>query len=170
MHLPDSDKLQERVERLIAQNVLKEMDAKELLKDNEAAEPSRKDRLWFTFFPPKLASEHGIGRFFRSWGGEALYNSHESNAVTGQVLQGIGTPCIIEALLPIDGFQDYSLPIRFTKEYMRYAKITNDRLDEYEGDLKVPLNPENIAAIHLFPGARFSELSGCDNWRQPLSL
>src|ERR1700676_2031123 len=43
----------------------------------------------------------GVGRFFRYWGGEALYNSHQDHAVRGPLLESIGTPCVIQADIPI---------------------------------------------------------------------
>jgi hypothetical protein len=47
--------------------------------ENQSDEKYRKNMIWFCFFLPKIAGEHGIMRFFRSWGGEALYNSHEKD-------------------------------------------------------------------------------------------
>ncbi len=48
-----------------------------------------------------LRSEGAVGRLFRSWGGEALYNSHEDDLETGPLLRRIGTPCIWIVVLPI---------------------------------------------------------------------
>ncbi|KWB20846.1 hypothetical protein WL32_17100 [Burkholderia cepacia] len=72
-----------------------------LAQRNQAEDSNRARRLWFCFFPPGLEGESGIGRFFRHWGGEALYNSHEHDAKTSPILRAIGTPCIVEANVPI---------------------------------------------------------------------
>src|SRR5713226_6661167 len=40
-------------------------------------------------------------RFFRHWGGEALYSSYESDPITSSAIRVIGTPCIVEADIPI---------------------------------------------------------------------
>lgn len=168
MYLPSKETLESRIRQLVANEQLTVAQAQLLLNDNEANDVNRKGRLWFTFFEPRLASEHGIGRFFRSWGGEALYNAHEENENTGTVLRNIGNPCIIETLLPISGFKGHSLAMKFTKEFMAFKSIARETLNDYEGDITVPLAPEHILAIHQFPGQRFNELSGCLDWFEPL--
>ena len=77
-------------------------DVARLLKSrNQADEENRTGTAWFCFFPPGRAGEDGIGRFFRHWGGEALYNSHERDPVSSQAISCIGTPCLVEANVPI---------------------------------------------------------------------
>src|SRR5690606_19025663 len=66
--------------------------------------------LWFCFYEPSLAGERGIGRLFRSWGGEALYNSHEKDPTTGGALRRIGVPCIIKAIVPINNLCESKFP------------------------------------------------------------
>jgi hypothetical protein len=44
---------------------------------NQAGDLNRAGKIWFCFFPPHHAGQRGIERFFRYWGGEALYNSHQ---------------------------------------------------------------------------------------------
>lgn len=57
--------------------------------------------VWLCFFHPRLAGESGIERFFRHWGGEVLYNSHERDSITLPAIRIIGTPCVVEANIPI---------------------------------------------------------------------
>jgi hypothetical protein len=71
-----------------------------LCSENQAADGNRKGMIWFCLFPPIL-DDFGVKRFFQSWGGEALYNSHERDPETGPVLRQIGIPCVVEIKVPV---------------------------------------------------------------------
>jgi hypothetical protein len=51
---------------------------------NQVGDDNRRGMTWFCFTRALLRDESGVERLFRSWGGEALYNSHESDRATGQ--------------------------------------------------------------------------------------
>jgi len=96
MQPPNLPALIKRIEKALEFGMLEDEIAKRLIQQNQADECSRKDRIWFCFFEPKIAEQCGIERFFRCWGGEALYNSHERDPQTGTALRSIGRPCLIE--------------------------------------------------------------------------
>jgi hypothetical protein len=98
---PNEGVLRNRIQILEEARIIEPHIAERLRKENQAADGNRTGRIWFCFYPPRLAGQRGIESFFRSWGGEALYNSHEDDRVTGPILSSLGTPRLIEAVVPI---------------------------------------------------------------------
>ena len=117
---------------------------------------------------PHIAGQSGIERFFRSWGGEALYNSHEENEVTGPILNKIGLPCIIEAKLPIRGIVTPWITSAFIGLYSISTQQNDEEPKDYEGALGVNLVPGNAINVIEFSDSRFLELTKHDNWQPPL--
>ena len=170
MQLPDAAMLARRIDAVVEANGL-EPDVARLLKDrNQAGDENRAGMIWFCFFPPKRAGEAGIGRFFRHWGGEALYNSHEQNPVSSSAISDIGTPCIVEANVPIaslakHGGLEFNIVHRFlTSRGLRACGST-----DYEGRIVQPLSTPNIRRVIRFPDRDFLELTGCSEWRRPIA-
>jgi hypothetical protein len=168
MLLPNSDMLRQRIEKLVNDNILNSDVAKQLLSNNQANDANRANMLWFCFFPPYIASQAGIERFFRSWGGEALYNSHEAHPITGKTLSTIGIPSIIEAHVPFSGFTGHSFELNLVNRFMTSMKLDKLRVTHYEGYITVNVPPEDIISIVKFPEKRFIVLTKCDNWVPPL--
>src|SRR6202040_1983269 len=79
MQLPDETVLRRRIETLRDSGLIDGDSATEFIAENQAAEKNRDGRIWFCFFPPRLAGESGISSLLRYWGGEALYNSHDEH-------------------------------------------------------------------------------------------
>jgi hypothetical protein len=97
MQPPNADLLRHRIQALYDGGLNQSPDRRPVAKENLAGDANRAGKIWFCFFPPRLGGQSGIERFFRHWGGEALYVYHERDDETGAVLRSIGTPCIIEA-------------------------------------------------------------------------
>lgn len=160
MFLPNPTTLLKRVEKLVETGVIGKDVAHKLIKENDAADQYRRDILWFCFFQPYIASESGIGSFFRFWGGEALFRSHEDNIITGPILKQIGTPAIVEASLPL---KDIDLvETKFVKKFMIFKKLQSH--EDHEGYIVAPLQHENIINIITHPSVRFYELTKCQEW------
>ena len=92
MQPPNLQVLSERIRRAQADGIIEDKIAERLIAENQAGDNNRKGMIWFCFFEPRIAGQSGIERFFRCWGGEALYNSHERDPSTGQALRMIGRP------------------------------------------------------------------------------
>jgi len=107
LQLPIKEFLHKRIDSIEQEGLIDSQCSKHLKNKNQAHEPYRAGMIWFCFFPPYRAGQSGIERLFRSWGGEALYNSHEDDPVYGSILNRIGTPCIIEAYVPIISLPRY---------------------------------------------------------------
>jgi hypothetical protein len=101
MQLPDSAMLIRRIDALVAAGQITDNILQPLKAKNQSGDKYRAGLVWFCFFSPRLAGEDGIRRFFRHWGGEALYNSHEDDLITSPAIGDIGTPRIVEADVPV---------------------------------------------------------------------
>lgn len=169
MLLQNAGSLSARIERLQQNHLLSRENAERLRARNQADASNRRNMLWFCFFEPFLAGEHGIARLFRSWGGEALYNSHEKDAVTGRVLRSIGKPCIVKANVPISSLQ---------KSFLPDGAMVRVLLEDLGHKLRIPVRHEgfsiqNIPAKEIlevfeYPSKEFTELSQCDTWSQKI--
>ena len=110
MRLLDAALLIRRIGALVTASEIAPDLGRRLALENEAAKDYRAGRVWFCFFPPRNVGQGGIERFFRHWGGEALYVQHESDPDTSSVLASIGTPRIVEAYVPIASFRPHGKP------------------------------------------------------------
>jgi tripartite-type tricarboxylate transporter receptor subunit TctC len=75
MELPSLDLLRRRINAIEADHLVSAGVAHRLRSENQANDADRANMIWFCFYPPYIGGESGIARFFRSWGGEALYKS-----------------------------------------------------------------------------------------------
>lgn len=80
MQPPNREILRQRIQQIQEDGLIDSVTAERFMTENQANDRGRKDRIWFCFSTPRTAGQKGIERFFRRWGGEALYNSHERDA------------------------------------------------------------------------------------------
>lgn len=169
MQLPDGAMLRRRIDALVKAGVLAPEVGAGLAARNEAEDYNRRRRLWFCFFPPRLVGEHGVGRFFRHWGGEALYNSHERDAETSPLLRAIGVPCIVEATVPVASLAAGSgLAMKLVRRYLIARGYQTEEPVEHEDRCVQPLAADCIRQIVRYPEPAFLALTGCSVWREPL--
>ena len=170
MQLPNVEMLEHRIDALVRDGLVAPCIARRLKSENQAGESYRAGKVWFCFFPPRNAGEDGINRFFRHWGGEALYVCHECDPLTSPAISSIGTPCIIEADVPISLLQKHG---NLEKSiYCRYligrGYQTTESMD-YEDYIVHPIPAENVKRVISFPDPDFCSLTGCSEWRSPIS-
>ena len=165
MTLPDGAMLARRVNAVVGAGLLDRCVAQLLKSRNQADEKNRAGMVWFCFFPPRKAGEFSIERFFRHWGGEALHNSHERDPVSSQALARIGTPCLVEAAVPISSLARHAGPectiIRRFLDDQGKLPVGETR---YEGRIVVPLPADCVRRVVRFPGREFLDLTGCLDW------
>jgi hypothetical protein len=169
MQMPDVAMLHRRVDAVVEAGLLPRDLAERLKTKHQADDPWRAGRVWFCFFPPRLAGESGIGRFFRCWGGEALYNSHEDDPRSGAAISTIGVPCIVEAVVPITSLGPHGG--LYAKVVRRYLLSHGHRIVEpidHEDRIIHPLAPTNIRKVICFPSPQFIALTGCAGWERPI--
>lgn len=169
MQLPNAELLARRIDALVKTGQITSDIGRRLKSENQADAGNRAGRIWFCFFPPRNAGEHGIERFFRHWGGEALYVCHENDPLTSPAISCIGTPCIVEAEVPIASLRmDGNLEITFYRRYLRSRGISITQSTDYAGRIVNPLPAENVRRVIPFPDPDFYSLTGCSEWRRPI--
>ena len=169
MQLPSVQLLNERIDRLVEIGQIAAPIADALKRTNQAGDENRAGRLWFCFFAPGEAGESGIHRFFRHWGGEALYNSHENNNVTSPVLASIGTPCVVEAAVQIRTLPQYSYVTQRVIERFLWAKgLFHSEPEIPEGYTVASIEAGSIKRVIRHPDFEFMLLTGCKNWQTPI--
>ncbi|MBD2703418.1 hypothetical protein IC229_22430 [Spirosoma sp. BT702] len=170
MSLPSAATLRERIENLRQNGLIDSPTANYLLSKNEADDSNRAGMIWFCFFPPRVEGQLGIERFFRSWGGEALYNSHEDDKLSGHMLTKIGTPCLIEAYIPIESLAYHGgLDFKLIAHFLRNRGLKPDNPIEHEDRAQHKIPAENIIRVIRFHEPDFMKLTGCAKWKPVLS-
>lgn len=170
MSLQDGHSLTLRINKLQTTGAITACVASLLKQRHQADETYRANMLWFCFNEPHLAGESGIERLLRSWGGEALYNSHEDDSITGPFLCGVGTPCVVEALVPISSLSKHMYPdsVLFRVALSDAGHRSRNPLP-YQGYAKESLPAAAIRNVAQYPGERFMELTQCNSWRTQLT-
>ena len=170
MELPNREMLARRIDAVVQDGLVSDQVAKILKSENQADDLGRAGMLWFCFSPPRGAGESGISRFFRHWGGEALYNSHENNRMTSPILARIGTPCLVEAAVPFSSLPEVLGPEdAIVRTFLIYRGLLPPVDVKYEGRSKMPLPADCVQRIIPFPCKEFLDLTGCEDWEKPLS-
>ena len=168
--LPDDGMLHRRIDRLVADGALTPDLADRLKARNQASESNRAGRIWFCFFPPRIASEGGIGRFFRHWGGEALYNSHEADPITSPILRTIGIPALVEADIPIALLRSHTwLPNKVARRFVVSRGCKTGEPVDHEDAVVHALPAACVRRVIRFPEPDFLALTGCADWCKPLA-
>jgi hypothetical protein len=169
MELPGAEMLNGRIGALERGRIITAEVAAKLRANNQAHESNRAGMIWFCFFPPHIGGEDGIERFFRSWGGEALYNSQEDDPETGPVLTRIGVPCLIEAIVPIASLGG-AIEFKIVSRYLVNVGHRTTKPLDHEDRAKSALPSRNIRRVIRFPEAEFIALTQCDSWEVSLQI
>ncbi len=170
LQLLDADFLQKRVRHRMGTRDIPERMGLRFLNEHQAEDDGRRARLAFVNMRSVLKSEGDVGRLFRSWGGEALYNRHEADPETGPLLRQIGTPCIWIVSLPIIRIKSPfdNVGERFVWAYLVRCGIATGHGAEIESSLAEPLPPDAIIDVVRYEDPGFEALTGCSTWRDPI--
>ncbi len=169
MQLPDRSILCHRLDTLLRSGLLTKALTERLKAENQADDEHRAGMIWFCLYPPYLAGKGGIERFFRSWGGEALYNSHEDDPETGVTISDIGRPCLVEASVPIASMgSSISFTFKIARRYLISRGFETREPLDHDAWSKLVLPAANIRRIIKYPEPDFLSLTGCATWKTPL--
>lgn len=168
MTLPNAEMLARRIDAVAAAGGFAPEVAAALKAKNQAHEENRAGRLWFCFFPPSI-EYHGVSDFFKYWGGEALYNSHDRHVYNAPIIGKVGTPCIVEADVPIAFCAPHSwLSLMVVRRFLISRGFQTTEPVHHEDKIIQPLPASAIRRIIRFPSPEFIELSGCNNLSERL--
>ena len=160
MRPPNAEMLARRIDAVAANGGFTP-EVATLLNKDQPHEPSREGKIWFCFFPPLRADESGIGDFFKYWGGEALYNCHDCNREVAPVIEKVGTPCIIEADVPIAFFPSaVGLAFKVVRRFLILRGFVTGEPVDHEDSAIYPLPASAIRRVVRFPSREFAVLSG----------
>ena len=169
VQLPDASMLIRRIDALVDAGSISKSVAHRLKTENQADDSNRAGLIWFCFFPPRVGGQLGIERFFRHWGGEALYNSHERDPETSVPISSVGVPCLIEADVPIASLEpNGGLDFKVVRRFLIHHGFQTVEPVDHEDRMVSPLPAENIRRIIVFPEPEFVELTGCETWTDPI--
>ena len=125
---------------------------------------------WFCFTRAQLRDEASIERLFRSWGGEALYNSHEGDEETGPLLKSLGRPCIVVATVPVVKVATcMEVGRRLVNIWRGCRGIATGDLPEFDGSVCAGTSGTNILRIIHVDDPEFLALTSHDRWQEPLT-
>ena len=162
--------LEDRIRRLEANSQISNDIAERLVALNQADQMGRKCVIWFCFFHPRFAGESGVGDLLRNWGGEALYNSHEADESIGPVLRSIGTPCVVEADIPIAYCKSqHSLAENMGRRFCVNRGLQSVEPIDHEDRTTQPISRDKIKRIIIGGEPEFIAVTGCDEWDLPLT-
>jgi hypothetical protein len=163
------DLIERRIAAQVQRGVLPAVVGDALRAAHQGHASNRAGMVWFCFFPPREAGEGGIHRLLRHWGGEAMYWAHESDATVASVLRGLGTPCIVEADVPVAWLSDmFTTAMSVVRRDLIHHGEPVAEPVRFEAHATCAIPADCVRAVHRFPDARFVVLSGCDGWRTPL--
>jgi hypothetical protein len=162
--------LYERIAAVQSAGIFSAGQLKRLKARHQANDDNRTGRLWFSFTRAPLRDESSVERLFRSWGGEALYNSHEDNSVTGPMLKLIGLPCVIIAAVPCDSLRTFkSVGERLVNLWCDARGIATGHRAGFEGHTRADILSAGIVDVFALGDAKFEALTGHSGWRKPLT-
>lgn len=120
---------------------------------------------WFVFCRNTLREEHGLYRFFKYWGGEAVYVRPEHQEL-GQKLASFGTPSIVVTSVPIAGLQTFC-PIaeRMLRVFIAHRNLPLDHDHEFEGHVQAPVRGTRILQLLTPRDDEFERLTCYSTWR-----
>ena len=109
---------------------------------------------------------HAVYRFFRSWGGEALYWGHEEDASLGHVLGRIGVPCIVVCAMPFTSIKQgsYELSEHFLLHLVPDELGHTDPSSAVDIRTEETLRSSGILDIIEYSDPRFEELTTESSW------
>jgi hypothetical protein len=162
-------KLRDRISALHLSGLITPEFARLLSLKNYADDQNRQGMIWFIFFPPHRVPERGVDHFFRYWGGESLYMPHQSDGFFDPKLGQIGTPCLVEADVPITILNEHSfLDTIIARRYLKRRGFRTRESVDGENYAKHPIPAAAIRRIIRFPSRDFVRLTRCDRWQTPL--
>ena len=90
--------------------------------------------------------------------------------MTGPVLARIGTPCLVEADVPIASMKGPGfLDMKVARQFLMRRGLRSSEPVEHEDRAVQAIPARNIRRIIRYPERDFIELTHCDRWRKPLN-
>ena len=161
---PSPEFLEKRINRAREAVYLPANICTRLLVGNQAADANRVGKICFVNMRSCLREESSVRRFFESWGGEVLYNSHEEDPITGPALKRLGEPYIVKVSVPVNMLEEF----RYGLARYFANKLLNDSTGGEAGRPELPetcvagsVPAEWVVELVSFRDAAFESLTHC---------
>jgi hypothetical protein len=155
----NSDFANKRIKRVYEKGLIPIDLMNSLLNKEELSEENRKGAIHFTHNTSVLRYEQGLFKFFKLWGGEAIYSGFEEN----KYLQKIGTPCIIVASIEYQDLINLYLSERMICIYLGDSYYYSHEVDSC-------INKKvNVLAIIMRNNKLFNSLTNIDDWVEKIN-
>ena len=150
-----------RIKNIQRLGLMDPITANALIENNKINDPARNGKIAFFHCISTFRNVHCLHRLFRSWGGEALYWCHEDNSDISNVLQNIGTPCIVVGSLHLSEISCWpSMEERIVNIW-----LDKDKLDAFSQDRDTFIErPVDVVEVITRDDQRFEELTGYSTW------
>ncbi len=139
-----------------------------LLAENQAADANRMGAICFVSMRSYLMEESKVCRFFESWGGEALYNSHEDDPGTGPTLRCLGEPYIVTASRPVNKLEEFQYGLARYFANRLFNSTTRGvacKPELYETRVRGPVPSEGVVKLVSFKDPTFESMTHCHTER-----
>lgn len=128
----------------------------------------RKGLVFFVFTENCLREEAGLFRFFSLWGGEMIYWDHADDPMVAGTLGRLGTSCIVEASVPINGLNCFpSIEERLIFKFLETRGVHISHGPDFEGFIESNVPSERILRVIDRSDPEFARLTQCDDWSEP---
>lgn len=122
---------------------------------------------WFLFTRGGLNDESGLYRFFEFWGGESIYAKwcNPPYDELGLTLRGMGSPCIVEAAVPISALKIMGAALRFSWLHLSKRGIETEPVD-FEGYAERAVVAADVLRVLRVDDSDFRCYTNCDEWSE----
>lgn len=155
------DLVKSRIANAVTNSLLTEEQGSYLIKSKHIAAKLdgkwgvRSNLLFFCSTKSPLKYWDGVGRFFRYWGGEAIYVGHEDDRRISHQLMKIGNPCIVKCSIP---FSEMNRGETLSEHMLSYY-IPHANLSSFESRVS-----------NLIEVVRFLQIDGREEFSTALGL
>ncbi len=157
---PDFTK--KRIEKRLKDNLMTLETAQEIINKNESSKSNRIGQVCFSHCLSTLNQELAVYRFFRSWGGEAIYVNRE-NGLSGKELWHIGIPCIVVGTLNYSDIGKSMLEKRMINIWANYYRLCEGIQEDNDFDSFIKRDVKAIDIIR-YDDSRFEKLTNSSKW------
>ncbi|AKU48397.1 hypothetical protein QSH46_021675 [Xanthomonas arboricola pv. juglandis] len=163
--------LERRIASQVTRGELAEEQAQRLLANNQVRDSNRSGKAWFCFYPAYEVREYAVRSLLGHWGGEALYNLNAGDAELGPVLKSMGSPALVEAVVPVPFLSATNgLAIAVARLDLIHQGIRSNEYPEKFEDYSIrTLEGFMVRRVVLHPGREFRELTQSQHWYEPLT-
>ncbi len=156
-----------RIEILIQKKKISQESSKKIIHNNKMNLDSRRDKVYLSHCVSSLTKEYGFYRFFRYWGGEAIYSSHEKDELVASELKKIGLPCIVVASIVFSEFKNTNLLIDNLIGIWIDSARRNPNPSSFDIDTKIG-NPISVVEVLDYNNQVFQIITNCSLWKKEI--